>query len=226
MNRKLRTFTSLATLLAFGAMAMAPRLAVADDAPGKTVVEKVVRTTDEAPKLELRLAQATPPPDPGYQTQPPPNAQPMPPGYYYPAPGYQPGYPAQPPPPPGYYMPQPPRRVIVGYEERPRWGLFAGGLSMFLAAYMPTMLVGVSLANECDCGKLAVPVIGPLLMWQSGDTAPLNSLLVFDTMIQAGGVAMLVAGLAAKKKVPVYQNFAVAPILSPSFAGASAVGYF
>lgn len=215
MNRSQLKHTGLVTLLAFGGVALWPQGARADvGAPAvetETAAPAPVRERSDTPPLaenplspgHLLLAQVYAPPPP-------------PPGYY-----------VAPPPPAPYYVVPARRKVVVGYEDRPRWGLFGGGLGMFLAAYLPTMLIGVSLGSDIgqrNFTALAVPVAGPLFYL---DIDPVTrAFLVFDTLIQAGGLAMLIVGLAAKRRVPVYERVAVAPLLSPNVAGVAAAGYF
>lgn len=198
-----------------------------------------------------------PPPQPGqpyYPAQPAPQGQPYP-GQpapqgqpYYPQPG-QPYDPNQPPPaypPPTYAAPMPPQRVPIRYELRPRYGLIAGGASMLGAMYLITAIAGLAtvaasdIAREvgCDGGAgcptaawpLFVPVAGPFIQMGYLSGAGANTarvLLAFDGMVQLGGLAMIIAGSLARKKVPVYaQRFQLLPMASAGGGGLLAQARF
>jgi hypothetical protein len=170
-------------------------------------------------------AQAPPPPGaapaPGgyYVPAPPPGYVPAPQGYV-PAPqGYVPapapgGYYAPAPAPGGYYAPAPGPRVITDWEEgqtipqgyhtttRIRTGLVVGGAVTFGVLWL-TSAFGGAIASDVGSrsGKLLIiPVVGPFTVVPTGSVTA-DLFLVLDGIAQAGGVAMLVAGIAAPKTV-------------------------
>jgi len=149
-------------------------------------------------------APAQPPPAYG----PPPGAYP-PPGYY-------------PPPPPGYYppgyYPEPPSEIDYeegqpippGYrpEEKIRKGLVIAGACVFGGVYLVTVImVSTTASDAVDRGEgpewLYVPLAGPFIAIAAidGMNTGVGALLALDGVAQVGGLAMFIAGLAAKKKV-------------------------
>ncbi|MDI1442792.1 hypothetical protein [Polyangium sp. 6x1] len=167
--------------------------------------------------------QAAPPPG-----MPPPGVQPGQPPYPYPYPyPYgQPGYP-YPPPPPGYgyppagvetqelkpVMPYKGGVVPPGYvlEERVRKGLVIAGSVLFGTFYLFTAAgAAAAESNSAPWGALYVPVIGPFIVAGAGnfrgDAEVVRPLFVLDGIIQAGGAAMLIAGIVAKQKVLVRED--------------------
>ena len=173
-----------------------------------------------------------PPPPPADATTPPPGtpppgAQPGQPPYPYPYPYGQPppGYPY---PPPGYGYPPgeaPPEMKPVmpykggvippGYvlEERMRKGLVIAGSIVFGTFYLFTV-AGATAAesSQAPWGALYVPVLGPFIVAAAGDfrgdSQIVRPLFVLDGIIQAGGAAMLIAGIVAKQKVLVREDLA------------------
>jgi hypothetical protein len=176
----------------------------------------------------------------------------------YPAPVYQqPVYPQQPGyPQPGqpYYVVQgPPQappstgptgpRVITswdesqpippGYrtEERMRKGLVIGGAVTFGTMYLLTAL-GAAICSDAGgtCGALYVPAIGPFIQMGQSSTATGGFFLALDGVVQLGGVAMLIAGIAAPKTVLVRNDVGFelhfAPIISRDHTGMGLVGRF
>jgi hypothetical protein len=135
-----------------------------------------------------------PPPQGGWA--PAPGAYAPPPGAYAPPAAGPPGAPppavagaGQPPPPP------PP-----GSRARhPHWGLFGGGLALFLGSYFANVGVTYGLGHEPQWKSL-VPVGGPA-MALTDDFSVENrygarTLLVFDLLGQAAGVVTALVGLA------------------------------
>jgi len=145
--------------------------------------------------------------------------QPPPPGYYPPPP---PGY--YPPPPQPYYAPpleQP--KFTYHTEERPRWGLVVAGAVLFGSVYVPTAVFGGSYG---DYGYI-IPIVGPFFeLTSSTDPADraANAFLVLNALAQATGVALFIAGFAAKKKVLVTDQLAIVPAALPGGGGLAAVG--
>jgi hypothetical protein len=163
------------------------------------------------PSVQAR-AEEVPPPQPGYATQQP-EAQPLPPPQgAQPPPGY-----AQ-PPPGAYYPPAyqpPPRRVPLRYEERPRWGLFIAGTSVFGGSYLFFSVVPALIADSACSGSgcsrstlwpLYIPLAGPFIEAGRQTTPIVVFGLVMSGLAQAGGAAMAIAGAASRHKVPVYAS--------------------
>jgi hypothetical protein len=159
-----------------------------------------------------------PPAPPGYEPMaPPPYAQPAQQGYYVPpsvaASGprritdWEEGEPI----PPGYHP-----------VSRIRKGLVIGGAITFGTIYLTNVLTAAIASDTCNAvggcsgtgnnlAALYVPVIGPFIQMGSTHSATGNFFLVMDGLLQAGGVAMFVAGLAAPKVVLVRNDLAKAP---------------
>ena len=154
-------------------------------------------------------AQGAPPPPPAA-----PYPQAVPPGgYYAPPPG------AYPYPPPGAYAPQSPKVIDLeegqavpqGYHSatKPRLGLVIGGSVLFGVTWLTSVASGaIGAGFGWDRGSLLlIPVAGPFALMPGG-TATGDLFLVLDGLSQAGGIAMLVAGLAAPKAVAVRNDLA------------------
>lgn len=189
------------------------------------------------------------PPPPQPYTQPQPYVQPPPPQPYGQPPG-QPYY-APPPPAPVYYPPQqptyvvvPPRqRTIVRYDLKPRYGLIAGGASLLGVTWLATALAGVVVSATNDictietgsacttsAWPLFLPVLGPFIQLgylQGQGLSTARGLLVFDGLLQAGGLAMIIAGAVARRQVPIYAGrLQLTPYTVASGAGLAAIGRF
>lgn len=193
------------------------------------------------------------------QMQPVQPVQPgYPPGY---APGYGPGYTA-----PIYQETQPsyvPQSVAMsgprvirdwnegepippGYHEstRIRKGLVIGGAVTFGVMYLFTAfgatIADGACAGTCSVGSLFVPVVGPFIyMGTKGNTALDNFWLGFDGVVQAGGLAMFIIGLAAPSTVLVRNDLGTTatpkapklaltpvPLISPTAQGLGLLGTF
>jgi hypothetical protein len=209
----------------------------------------------EGARTPQTVAQLQPMPPPGQPQAPTVVIQ-----QQYPAPVYQqPVYPQGQPgygPPPGqpYYVvqgpPQPPPsagptgpRVITswdesqpippGYraEERMRKGLVIGGAVTFGTMYLFTAL-GAAICSDAGstCGALYVPAIGPFIQMAQSSSATGAFLLAFDGVVQVGGLAMLIAGIAAPKTVLVRNDVGfelkLSPIISRDHQGLGVVGRF
>ena len=176
----------------------------------------------------LAAAQAQPaPPATSFETSvpvsPPPSLEPV-----APAPVQPPLYVAPPvglPYPMDYQAP-------VRYELRPRTGLAIAGGAVFGGVYLASTIV----ASFLDDKSLAVPIAGPfiemgMLAANSGSSGsslgPVHLALLMNGLTQAAGVAMLIAGLATKQKVPLYRpRFCVSPYTAQAGAGIVASGRF
>jgi hypothetical protein len=159
------------------------------------------------------------------QPQAPVAAPPQAPVYPYPRLDYE---------VPRLYMP--PMKSHV--EEKPRYGLIIAGATIFGASW----LLNVSIAYLAQEGTFAVPVIGPIIWGANnlnksqsgcGDCSIDNAgdrmamtMLVFDSLVQATGIALLIAGAVTRKKVTVWDNVALLPTAGPSGAGLAAMGTF
>ena len=201
-------------------------------------------------------AQPMPPPGyapPGYA--PPGYAPPgyAPPGYAPPQPTA--GYPAPPPagyaPPPTYATPPVGPRTIEyaegrpippGYhvEERTRTGLAVGGGVTFGATWLLSAAVGAGLSeawahdddisNDDTAWPLFIPVAGPFIGigTMHASYGP-GFMLVLDGLAETGGLAMFIAGLAAKKELLVRDDVydaqvQVVPLAGPGMAGIAIAG--
>jgi hypothetical protein len=162
------------------------------------------------------------PPPPGYGAAPPGYGPPQ--GYPqgYPPPGYgpPPGAYAYPYPYgyPGYMQPVPPPRTLPydegqavppGYhvEERARRGLVIAGTVTFGSAYLISIL-GASSAvasddnSSDDFAPLFIPVAGPFITLGTAEDADgVAPIFILDGIAQVGGLALLIAGLAAQESI-------------------------
>ena len=167
-----------------------------------------------------------------------------------PAPPPPPGFEPQAGPPPGYYVPTTvaasgPRRITDWEEGEPippgyhpitriRKGLVIGGAVTFGVIYLTNVLVA-AVAHDVgsSLAPLYVPIVGPFIQIGNTSTATGNVFLVLDGLLQAGGVAMLVAGIAAPKTLLVRndlaKNFEITPTpmtFGPQSGGFGFVGKF
>ena len=126
----------------------------------------------------------------------------------------------------------PPPPATMHTEERRNWGLFSAGLSIFLGSY----LLNAAVAYLTDDGRLAVPIIGPLLLIDQRrphvatpatdcfDCQPVELhdspsssergfavLMVFDALVQTTGAVLAITGLATTRKVKVFDRLTVLP---------------
>ena len=170
---------------------------------------------------------------PGYPPAPAPGGyyQPPPGGYYAPPPG------AYYPPPGGYYaQPIPPREIEYdegqtippGYHKttKIRTGLVVGGAVLFGVLWLTSASIG---AVASDVGSrtgklLIIPAVGPFTLVPSG-YATADLFLVLDGICQIGGIAMLVAGLAAQKTVLVRDIAGLKIQPTPMTFGAGSGGF-
>jgi hypothetical protein len=193
--------TALVALLGVGSLALA-RPAFAQEAPKCTTTTTTTTTCTgqfaplAAPAPELPPPVVAAPPVPVYTPAPLPVYNPMP------------------------LLPQPTLR----YEERPRYGLFAAGLSVLAGVYFWNITAAV-IVNDA---RPAIPIVGPLTMLDNRNGSVGNYFLVLDALVQAGGAAMMIVGLASKKKVAVYDQpkISFAPTATSSSAGFALSGRF
>lgn len=230
--------TASVTLAGLTAGLFAPALALADEAgspgAGQAQVQAHMQAEAGQPAQPApgQPAYQAPPQYPAYpQQQGYPQGYPQQPGYPqgYPQPYPQQGYypaPGQPYPtyPPGYVPPAPP--TPIRYEMRPRYGLIIGGAVVLGVSWSMTALAGALVSDYCSSSigcsdavwPLYLPVLGPWVQMGYLHGAGTNTgrvMLAFDGLVQAGGLAMLIAGAVAKKRVGVYALGPVKMQLSP-----------
>jgi len=104
-------------------------------------------------------------------------------------------------------------------ETRPRWGLVITGLALLGGTY----LLNASIGYVADEGRLAIPIVGPLLY---GEAHGALGLMVVDSLLQATGAALAVAGAVARVRVTVFDRFALVPTVGPGGGGLAASGRF
>lgn len=135
-------------------------------------------------------------------------------------------------------------QIPPGYEKdtKIRKGLVIGGAITFGTLYIISAISGAALMSMAedpfytttysqeDAAMLLIPVAGPFVAQATLDpTAAGHVFLILDGVGQAGGLAMLIVGLAAKKEVLVRQDQAsvtVAPMLGAGRTGLAATGTF
>jgi hypothetical protein len=178
----------------------------------------------------------TPPPGPGYGPPPDPYNYGVPPGTPYA--GDVDDWEEGDPIPPGY---QPDTRI--------RKGLVIGGAVTMGALWVISIIIGGAavsveeadeelggdsngLAPE-DFYPLFIPVAGPFIALVTTEAEGVGTaFLIIDGVGQAGGLAMLIAGLAAQqtylRRVHQYGevNVEFAPVVTPEFAGMGLKGSF
>jgi len=180
------------------------------------------------PGYEPAPTQVAPLPPPGYAPQPgyPPSGYPpagYPPGYGpstgYPPPGYPPGYAPPGYAPPGYGYGAPPgmpSAATLPYEEgdpippgyrldsRVRKGLVIGGAVTFgVPWFFSAMIASIvdSGSIRSDAWPLFIPALGPFIAMGTLDSEGAGTFwLALDGVAQAGGLAMLIAGIVAQEK--------------------------
>jgi hypothetical protein len=119
--------------------------------------------------------------------------------------------------PPG---PPPPRLV-----RRVRVGLLVAGAAIFLAGWLPALILGGRGGGGCDSQDcrdsfdvLGIPVVGPFL---ANDKNSNFGLLLPLALVQAGGLAMSIVGLIGHKVPvePAKSSWRITPTVSPGLAG-------
>ena len=126
--------------------------------------------------------------------------------------------------PPGYHV-----------EEHARSGLAIGGGVTFGATWLLSAMVGAALSeawskddtidNDDTAWPLFIPVAGPFIGigTMKASYGP-GFMLVIDGLAQTGGVAMFIAGLAAKKEILVRDDVYDAKIQVVPLLGAGTTG--
>lgn len=139
--------------------------------------------------------------------------------------------------PPGYHP-----------STRVRGGLIAGGLSMFGASYLISVLVAAandgicnnynSVTGTCSGGgddALYIPVLGPFIQMgneHGSATALADVFLVLDGLLQGTGVAMFIFGIAVPKTVLVrndlgaLKNIHISPMVGRNMGGLGVAAQF
>ncbi len=187
---------------------------------------------------------AQPPPPPGYGHQPPP------PGYGPPPDPYNYGVPPGTPPTWDASDWEEGDPVPPGYREdtRIRKGLVIGGAVTLGALWLVSVVVAgfaVSIEEADDATidsnglgpedfyPLFIPAAGPFITIATTEASGAGlAFLLIDGIGQAGGLAMLIAGLAAQetyiRPVPQYGELTVEvqPIVAPGFTGMGLTGTF
>lgn len=155
-----------------------------------------------------------------------------------------PGFEGQAAPPQGYYVPASvaqsgPRRITDWEEGEPippgyhpitriRKGLVIGGALTFGITYLITALSGAVVADVSagnrEAMRLVIPVAGPFTLLSTG-TASGDMFLVFNGLVQAAGVGMLIGGLAAPKTVLVRNDLAFQIKPTPMTFGSNSAGF-
>jgi hypothetical protein len=119
--------------------------------------------------------------------------------------------------------PGPPPRLV----RRVRVGLLVGGAAIFLAAWLPALILANRGGGGCDdqsCRDsfdvLAVPVLGPLLANAENSNFGTDLALLW-TLVQAGGVAVSVVGLIGGQVPvePAKSSWRITPTVSRGVAG-------
>jgi hypothetical protein len=130
------------------------------------------------------------------------------PGYGY---AYQRNYPRRPIPYNG--GPVPPGATV---EDRPNIALIATGGAIFGASWLFSVFAAT--IGDAGCGSgcvnrahdwLYLPAIGPFLTaaTMSSTLSGLIPLLVFDGLVQSGGLTLLIIGVATHRRMLVYPGY-------------------
>ncbi len=115
-------------------------------------------------------------------------------------------------------------------ESRPNYGLVATGIGVLGAAYLGSLIYGISTCTaqqECRAGSgwLYVPIVGPFVTAAQAPTTGGQALALFDGGIQVTGAALIAAGLIFQKKFVVWQTKSaevqVLPTAGPNGGGLS-----
>ncbi|MEC7518868.1 MAG: hypothetical protein VYE22_03330 [Myxococcota bacterium] len=166
--------------------------------------------------------------------------------------GYQ-QQPAPPPPQGGYAQPQPYAQPQAVYQQqqrpthtvtRPTWGLLGPGIGLLVGGYVAEIFVGLfgGLAMGFDSAVTGssydgnaffysslIPVAGPIAQMAVVDFDDgWMPWLLLDTILQVGGLTMIILGAAIQQEVEVYAelddgvDLAVLPTFGTDGAGLSA----
>ena len=155
---------------------------------------------------------------------------------YQPQAGQQPYYPQQ---QPNYNLAP---STTVRYVSRPRVGLIIGGAVTLGVAWSLSALGAAYAGNNCGYDyygyssggcydrvwPLFIPVVGPWIQMGFGNDATTTAYLAFDGLVQAGGLAMIIAGAVTRTKVAVYakNGLQVNPLLASGGTGLLVSGRF
>lgn len=181
---------------------------------------------------------------------PPASASAPPPGYGQPPPGYgqpPPGY----YPPPGYgpqYYPQKDTRPrVIEYDEgqpipqgyhlrtKVRGGLIGGGAGMLGGLWLISVITGAIMSTAYEAtgndGDMYVPMFAPVLgpFITMGTAARdlsgvSNAFLALDGIVQTGGLAMIILGVALPKQELVRDTAGVPALTIAPKVGAGSFG--
>ena len=106
--------------------------------------------------------------------------------------------------------------VPDGYRvvSRPRTGLAIGGGCLFGALYISSVVIATAvndandgIGDDDNISELYVPLLGPFLALGKSETSTGDLLLTINGIGQTAGAAMLVAGLVARRKYLVLQDY-------------------
>ena len=130
--------------------------------------------------------------------------------------------------------------IPPGYHPatRARSGLIAGGLAMFGAPYLISVLVaavgqdasvscGSFSTSSCDnkAAPLFIPVVGPFITMGNTDSATADVFLIVDGLLQATGIGLFIYGVAVPKTVLVRNDLGKVKINPPMpFVGKNSMG--
>lgn len=191
---------SLLILIGCATLIVSPAVAqdTAAEAPQDVFIvepEAQPATQDGYPTQQPQGYPAQPATQPAAQPGAPVYAQP----YQQPQPAYAPQQPLQGRRLRAPYVegaPMPPGGVLI---ERRRTGLIVSGAVMFGVPWITTLLTGVAFEE----GAVGIPVIGPLLYLGIGERAA-DTMLVVDSLLQAGGLTMFILGMVVKRRYVEY----------------------
>jgi hypothetical protein len=138
---------------------------------------------------------------------------------------------------------QPGEPIPPGYHPatRARSGLIAGGLAMFGAPYLISVLVAAVGEDDKGCvydsnfncvrqgtnqaAPLFIPVVGPFITMGNTDSASADVFLVVDGLLQAAGIGLFIYGLAVPKTVLVRNDLGKVKFNPPMpFVGKNSAG--
>ncbi len=103
-----------------------------------------------------------------------------------------------------------------------RWGLVAGGASVFVVSYGFAAALG-AVAGQCTgaCSpthrRLLIPLVGPFTYVRGSAGALANAVLVTDALLQIGGMAGAIVGLVWRK--PAAPAVSWTPVVGPGSLG-------
>jgi hypothetical protein len=115
-------------------------------------------------------------------------------------------------------------------ETEFRNGLVIGGAITFGVVWVAFNIFPAAIGSAVgcrECNFLIIPAIGPIILAAQSNSS-LASLLVLDAIVQAGGLAMLITGLAAQRTMWIRnaRTVRVLPIITPGMQGLAVSGAF